>query len=708
MKKLKNLATTLSIIFAFSLSTQAQKNYSKDADKAAASKEYFSAIELYKKALSKTNKKEDKALVQFKIANCFKQINDSKQAEAWYIKTIKAKHPDPLAVLYLADAKKANQKYDEAIIEYTNYQKQVPEDNRGEQGIKSCELAQKWKDHPNRYKVENMALINSKSADFAPTYSDKKHNALIFTSTREEATGGKQDATIGQEYSDLFETKMDKNGKWSTPSNLPAPINTSDNEGTADITKKMTTMYFSRCADVKKKTLNCQLYLSNKKGTTWDEPVLLPFNVDSFQFSHPSISDDEQTLYFTSNMTGSLGGTDIWMSTFDKKEKAWGVPVNLGPTVNTEGTEMYPFIREDGTLFFSSNRHIGMGGLDIFKVTKTSDNKWGEAINMEAPINSPGDDFGIIFEGKKDRGYLSSNREGGKGNDDIYSFAMPPILFTLQGVVTDKETRLPIPEANIKLVGSDGSSIDIKTDKAGFYDFAANGKARYINEKTSYAITASAKDYLNSEKATETTVGVTEAKTFVHDFVLQNASASTFIRFPEVLYDLDKFFLRPESKDSLNFLYQTLINNPTIVIELSSHTDSRSSDEYNKSLSQNRAKSCVDYLVNEKKIPLARLKPVGYGETKLLIKDDVIDKLPTVEEKEAAHQKNRRTVFRVLSWDYVDPNAPKDQPKSTVKPKVYGEEEGYEEEDTTTEQPKEEKKVEQKITPVVPQKKQPK
>ena len=311
---------------------------------------------------------------------------------------------------------------------------------------------------------------------------------------------------------------------------------------------------------------------------------------------------------------------------------------------------------------------------------------------MKFPINSAGDDFGIVFEGKKERGYLSSNREGTKGADDIWSFVLPPLLFTIEGDVSDCKYKETIEGVTVKLVGSDGSSVETKTDAAGHYKFAENGSARYVNANTSYVITVVAGDaktqqapngFLNSsDKAKETTVGVEEAKTFKHDFCLPPVIKE--MRFPDVLYDLGKATLRPESMDSLNYLYQTLLDNPNITIELSSHTDYRGSDAANQKLSEARAQSCYDYLLS-KGINKDRITPKGYGEKHPLevdtdndgkvdytLSEAYINKTTKGQPKEvyeAMMQKNRRTVFKVLRKDYVDPNAPKEAPKvETPKP----------------------------------------
>jgi peptidoglycan-associated lipoprotein len=339
-----------------------------------------------------------------------------------------------------------------------------------------------------------------------------------------------------------------------------------------------------------------------------------------------------------------------------------------------------------------------MGGLDIFRAEKKGEDQYANVSNMKYPINSAGDDFGIVFEGKKERGYLSSNRETTKGADDIWSFLLPPLLFTVEGDVTDCKYKETIAGVTIKLVGSDGSSVETKTDAAGHYKFAENGAARYVNPNTTYIIsTAVDKDvktaqaprgFLNSsEKAKETTVGVEEAKTFKHDFCLVPIEKE--IRFPDVQYDLGKWDILPQYQDSLNYLYETLIDNPTFVIELSSHTDYRGDDKSNQILSEKRAKSCVDYLIS-KGIPSARMVPKGYGEKRPLEVKDAsgalqytlseayikkVTKGKPKEEFEAIMRKNRRTVFTVLSKDFVDPNAPKEMPKETPKPKTEDEEE---------------------------------
>jgi len=695
MKNLKQLALSAFAVLVFAFSANAQKNYLKDADLAFENSQFFNAIELYKQAYTKVKKADQKSKILYKTAVSYHKINDLKAAETYYSKAIKAKYPDPIAILYLADCLKAQSKYPEAIIEYNNYKKQMPSDVRGENGVKSCQLAQQWKDAKNtpetRLKVDNMTLINSKESDFSPAYADKKYTSLIFTSTRQGATGA-IDITTGQNHSDLYEAKLDKNGKWSTPAPLASNIVSKMNEASVAVSKKGDVMFMTRCPEAKGKQLKCQLYVCKKQGPSWAEPELLPFCIDSIAFAHPTINVTGDVLYFTSKLPGGFGGKDIWMSKYDKKAKAWGQPENLGATINTVGDEMFPYIAEDDkTLYFSSNYHLGMGGLDIFRAEKDANGKFTKAPeNLKSPMNSPADDFGIIFEGKKMKGYFTSNREGGKGGDDIWSFVLPPLIFNLNGTVVSDENNEPVQNALIHLKGSNGDMFEFKTGADGKYNFK-------LKENTSYEVTvATDKNTVsqtfklgflaNKDMGKLTTVDNNESKDFIKDFALTPVKAE--IRFPAVLYALGKAELLVDptgedksndtrkplnSKDSLDFLYRTLIDNPSIIIELQAHTDSRGNNKANQILSEARAKSCVDYLVNEKKIPIERLKSKGWGEEKLLVKDDVINKAKTKEEKEALHQKNRRTVFRIVSWDYVDPNAPKSS-KPVFKPQVVGEE----------------------------------
>jgi peptidoglycan-associated lipoprotein len=337
-----------------------------------------------------------------------------------------------------------------------------------------------------------------------------------------------------------------------------------------------------------------------------------------------------------------------------KDGKPTGNATNLGNEINTPKDEMFPHLRNNGNLYFSSDGHPGMGGMDMFLAEKTGDNAWGHIENLKSPLNSSGDDFSIVFDGDEEKGYFTSNRAGGKGQDDIWRFMLPNMEFALQGTVYDKVTGAPIPDAKVEVVGTDGSSFSALTDANGGFNFAEKGKDRYIKENTSYTIRASKENYLVVNDQI-TTVGLNESTTFAKEYYLQPAAVGGVVSLPSVQYDVDRFELRPEGMDSLMLAYQTLVDNPTMVVELRSHTDSRKTSRYkggNLELSQKRAQSCVNFLVG-KGIDPARMIPVGRGAEETIINDATIAKMATKEEKEAAHQRNRRTDFKVVSYDFV-------------------------------------------------------
>ena len=618
-----------------------QKNFVTDADGSFERGEYYTAIMQYKKAYSKEKNNVAKARIIFQTAECYRGVNDTKQAEIWYKKAVKVKYPDPLAILYLAESKKSNGKYDEALVEFQNYSNKVPNDPRGSDGIKSCELSQEWTENPTRYEVYNAVALNSTDADFAPAFSKRGFKSIIFTSSRSGSMGTEIDGTTGQNFTDLWQSKLDSKGSWSTPTSMGEGVNTNDNEGVATMDAKFRMLYYTRCPIIKDTEVNCKILFSKKKGVSIDNGEEIPLGPDTITVGHPTITKDVLKLYFSSNLSGGYGGKDIWMVSRENKKDDWGEPVNLGPDVNTVGDEMFPYIHEDGSIYFASNGIPGMGGLDIF-MALYKDNYWGNVTNLKYPINSEGDDFGIVFEGLSNRGYFTSNRKGGKGGDDIYQFISPDLAFTLTGVVTDAATKKILVGATVVLVGDDGTSEEQITDEVGSYFYQ-------LKPNTNYDITASMPKYLSDNKKA-TTVGLEESKDLIRDFELRSIKKP--IELPNILYDLDKWDLRSESKVALDGLVKTLNDNPTIVIKIMSHTDTRADDNYNEELSQKRAQSVVDYLI-ENGIASDRLEAKGYGEKRLLFSDTKIKKLKTEDEKEAAHQKNRRTEFEVLRTDYV-------------------------------------------------------
>jgi len=702
MKIIKLISIAFLILFySANAEAQSKKGPTFNADKAYDKELYAQALKLYEKAYSKS--KKDKTLkgnISFKIAMCYKNMNNTRKAESWFRKTIQSKYPDNIARLYFAELLKINGKYDEALTAFKEYKDLVPSDKLGTTGIESCELAKKWLQNPTAFKIDNFRKINGKQSDFAPSFADAKNNSIIFTSGRIENKGKGNDGWTGEKFTDLYITYKDpKKLTWTTPIALGDTINSPVNEGASSLNANGMMLYFTRCKIEKKKLCGCEVFTSHRDGSDWGETTVFPLGPDSLINAHPSISANELELYFVSNMPGGFGGKDIWMVKRDRKNKPWSKPINLGSEINTEYDEVFPYIRPDGVLYYASNKPSGMGGLDIYEVKKKDETSWGIPENMKSPINSSYDDFALIWgktleKGNFDMGYFSSNRLGlgGRGSDDIYSFILPPKTFTLKGTVRDKTTKTILSGVKVRLVGTDGLPIETKTDAKGVYLFDKS----MISPNVTYDIFVSKEKYF-ATTGKETTVGLENNKDFVHDFLLEPIPQKP-IELPEILYDLAKWDLKPQYQDSLNGLIITLNDNPTIVVELSSHTDPRASDEYNDTLSQKRAQSVVDYLIL-KGIAPDRLVAKGYGKRvpKILDKDitrdgftfpkgtivneEYINAIKNPIQKEAAYQLNRRTEFKVLRDNYV--------PKPTNTPIVPPKDTPKEQPKDTKEQPKE-------------------
>jgi peptidoglycan-associated lipoprotein len=653
---LKFILLSSLVFLQFSI-VSAQRDRATRARAAFDAGEYAQAIDLYKSAYNTMNDREAKAEAIFKIAECYRRINNPVQAELWYTKAIARDYNDPLVYLYLADARRMNGKYEEARADYVKYKEMAPEDPRGANGLLSCDFAIQWINNPTPYQVENMRFFNSRQHDFAPAFANEEYSVVYFTSSRDGATGKNVHGTTGQNFTDIFETRQDRKGRWSTPVPLGETINTEYEEGTPSLSSDFNTIYFTRCKFSRNKAFGCQIYTASRKDSDWGKEEALTLAPDSLVVAHPAISPDDLILYFVSDMEGGVGGKDIWMVTRSNSGSEWGEPVNMGTGINTPGDEMYPYVHPDGTLYFSSNGHVGMGGLDIFKTTKNPDGSW-RVDNMGVPVNSSADDFGIVFEKEVEKGYFSSSRSA-RGDDDIFAFSLPPLRFTLIGVVKDEKTDSPLENALVKSVGSDGITLEIQTSRDG--SFRLN-----LNQNTDYVFISSKEGYLNGRER-ETTRGLDRSQELKTTIFM--TSIDKPIELPNIFYDFAKWDLRPESMVALDKLVETLNDNPHITIELGSHTDSRGSEADNLLLSQRRAQSVVNYLI-DKGIANDRLVPKGYGESQpkevdekiaqqysflkegTLLTENFINSLSNPDIQEIAHQVNRRTDFRVIRTDY--------------------------------------------------------
>ncbi|MBC7384454.1 MAG: PD40 domain-containing protein [Bacteroidia bacterium] len=655
---------TVTVFFSCSKSTiqEARLAYEK--------KEYFVSGDTYRKIYSKTKAKDEKIESSYKAAECYRLMNDSKNAESWYRKALKIEPSNADAQLKLAKSLKANQKFEEAIVEFKNYQKMSPGANLTvERQIKGCENALKWKNDKTRYNVENVKNLNTKWEDFAPQWFKK--DQIYFTSDREKGASSSRYDWTGNMHTDLYTVlyKADKKNPNNISYQLPALVdknrlNGKLNDGVICFDSKFSTAYLTRCNyDNNLKGKSCRLYTSTLSGSEWSEPEALPFSSDSFNCGQPTLSKDGQTMYFSSDMPGSVGGKDIWMVTYSKRSKTWGDPVNLGQTINTEDDEMYPFLHEDGSLYFASAGHVGLGGTDIF-YTKGEGTDWSDPINMKSPINSHGDDFAIILSKDKESGYFSSNRDGGKGQDDIYRFSMTPLVFNLSGVVRHSETKAILRNATVTITNStDTGKIIFKTDELGSYKLK-------LKSYTDYELFAAKIMYYDSKLEFQTTKGLLQSTDLVQDFELRPIGLDQFT-VRGILYDLDKANIRPDAARILDSLVLILKKYPMVTIELGSHTDCRADSIYNIGLSQRRADSAVAYLILHG-IDSARLVSRGYGENELEIKECACEG-PNEREQgrkcpEEQHQLNRRTTVKVLTIDY-DPK-PKAIPPPVTPPKV--------------------------------------
>ena len=536
--------------------------------------------------------------------------------------------------------------------EYKDYLMTAPKDKKARNGLAGAEIGAR-KDSPTRYVVKNMKLFNSRRADYSPMYLPGEYDRLYFTTTNEKVSGTRKSEITGMKKGDIWFTTKDEKGNWTRPAPVEGELNTEMDEGVCTFTPDGQTMYLSRARREPNSNTTVEIFTSSRSDAQWSAPQKFEILNDSLTLlAHPAVSPDGNWLYFTSDMPGGYGGLDIWR--INLKERV-GSLENLGEWINTPGDEEFPYVRSDSVLYFSSDGHPGLGGLDLFKATLKPSGGW-QVENMGKPVNSSGDDFGITF-GPGEAGFFSSNRNDGRGYDHIYSFELPDLKINISGWVIDRDEE-PVPNAVIRIVGDDGSNQKQVAKPDGSFSFPLSRGVKYV-------MLAGAKGYLNS-KQEFTSDSAEEDAEYSIDFIL--ASITKPVVIDNIFYDFDKATLRPESKLALDSLAQVLRDNPNVTIEMASHTDRHGTDEYNIGLSGRRAKSVIDYLISVGIQP-ERLQSRGYGETKPnnitkklarlypqfkegdILTEEYILKL-SPEDQEKADQINRRTEFQVLSIDY--------------------------------------------------------
>ncbi|MBR5469882.1 MAG: OmpA family protein [Paludibacteraceae bacterium] len=631
----------------------------KKADKRYDIGEYYAAAELYNTTQRSINKKDKelKALVLFKMGECYRLLNNNSKAIRSYARAISSKYKEPEVYLRYAQVLHKNGQYSEALKNYKLYLKYNPENTLAKDGILACEQMDEWKKNPTRYVVKPASFLNSrKNSEFCPTFIGKNSESLVITTNRDNKINKKSSAITGLPNNNFLFTKKNATGQWEELQLFEGEFNTGDDEGACCFSLDGKTIYFTRCRSVKGSSLGAEIYKSVRSGAQWASPTkVVLFNDSSISTAHPALSPDGKYLYFVSDNKDGFGGKDIWRSEI-KSDDSYAMPENLGEEINTEADEMFPSFDAQGNLYFSSNGHTVIGGLDIFKATQDSVSNW-QISNMGIPINSSADDFGITFVFEQESGFFSSNRNQSKGYDKIWSFVLPEVVFVVEGVVVDQDGEV-LQDAIVKLIGNNGTNVKQRAKKDGTY--------RMVLEKNEqYVMLASCRGYLNQSFMLSTD-SLTDSKSFKHEFEL--VSISKPIQIDNIFYEFGKWNLTASSEKALEGLVKLLNDNPNITIEIASHTDMKGNEEFNMNLSEKRAQSVVDFLVRSG-IESERLTAKGYGKSKPMevskqlakkyrflkeghLLDEKYCELFTQEQKDIIDQINRRTEFKVIKTTY--------------------------------------------------------
>ena len=652
----------------------AEKNMKK-AEKFMAIGEYYDAASQYKQAYSKTPPKERdrRGLIAGKMAVCYRKINSTPKAVAAYRNMVRYNKATVDDRLDLGRQLLKNGDYKQAAEQFRVVLDSMPDNVLARNGLLSAQQAPAWKKQGSRYTVKRMDVFNSRRAEYSPMLSGDQFDQLYFTSTRNDATGDELSGITGTKNGDIFVSQKDDKGKWSKPEVVNGGLNTEADEGASCLSPDQREMYLTQCVTDPSYPRYAQIVTSNRSDAAWGKASSVELTKDTLScFAHPAVSPDGQWLYFVSDMPGGKGGLDIWRVRITSA--GYGGVENLGEPINTPGNEMFPTFRPNGDLYFSSDGHPGMGGLDIFIAHP---GKTGRYVleHPGYPLNSQGDDFGMTFEGVKNRGFFSSNRNDGRGWDHIYSFVNPEIVQSVKGWVYEQE-GYELPAAQVYMIGSDGTNLKLGVKSDGSFE-------KELTPGVEYMFLATCKGFLNHKEELKV-VPMNDSHEYVLQFPLASITAPVLI--DNIFYDFNKATLRPESQTALDELVKLLNENPNVTIELSSHCDYKGSSAYNKLLAQRRAESVVNYLV-DKGIARDRLSPVGYGKEKpKTIKKKLTEKLTWLKEgdvlteefikkldpekQEICNQLNRRTEFIVLRTTYglLDENGQLKPKAKTAKP----------------------------------------
>ena len=655
----KALTILYSIVCAVLITSCGADQAMKKGDKFYAVGDYYDAAAQYRKAYTQTPNKERELKGQraMKMAECYRRILLTNKAITAYNNAVRYKQDDSLTHFYLGQLHLKNGNYKEAARQFQTAMDSLPQSDPHWQlaktGLHSAQMVPQWKKETSPYTVKRENQFNSRRAEFSPMLAGDDNEQLFFTSTRNQAQGDEYSGITGSKAADIFMAQKDDKGKWGKPQAIDSELNSAFDEGVCSFSPDGRTMYLTQCKTDANYPRFATIVASSRSDATWSKPTEITISKDTLtSFAHPAVSPDGEWLYFVSDMPGGLGGYDIWRCRLFGNNEV-GTIENLGPLVNTAGDEKFPAFRPNGDFYFSSDGHPGMGGLDIYILKKG-------ARNLEhpvAPLNSQGDDFGMTFEGRYNRGYFSSNRGDTRGYDHIYSFYNPEIVQTVKGWVYEQD-GYELPQALVYLVGNDGTNqkLSVKADGSFTYQIKPN---------VDYVMLGTCAGYLNHKEELRVEPA-TDSEEYVLQFPLASITAPVLI--DNIFYDFDRATLRPESTEALHKLVVLLDENPHVTIQLAAHCDYKGSAEYNIRLSQRRAESVVNYLIS-KGIKKERLSPKGYGKTSpkvikrkltekytFLKENDVLteDYVRTLspEAQDICNQLNRRTEFRVTSTTY--------------------------------------------------------
>lgn len=661
----------------------------KRADRKFAIGEYYTAGDIYKQCYSRLSTKKDRELkgyVAYRQGECYRLINNQRATNA-YNNALRCKYQlkDSTVYLHFAQALQYQGKYKDAIKNYELYLEKHPDNYVAQAGKYACGKIDEWKKQGSRYKTSEAKEFNQKrTSNFAPMFIGSNTDALMFTSNRQEKQKGgtkklKRPSNVtGQQLFQLYQTRKNAAGEWEdivlaeglygeqggegdqkNDSTEEKGGKTNAEMGVCSFSRDGRMMLFTYSKPINGKDLGAKIYSSERASGEWSEAQEVKLFADSsITVGHPALNSTGDTLYFVSDAPGGVGGKDIWFAELEGDE--WINPQPLGAGINTTADEMYPYVHEDGTLYFSSNGQPGYGGLDIFKATRDTTYKdsvvW-VLFNMGAPFNGIGDDFGITFAGNTQNGFFSSNKGDKKGFDKIYQFWLPEMEFIAEGTVRDEQGE-PIADAKLRIVGSDGTNSRVNARRDGTYKIKLNKEVKYV-------MLATARGYLNAKEQWDTK-GLKDSKTYTLDFALSPISRP--VKMENIFYEFGRWELTQASEKEMEGLIKLLNDNPNITIELSAHTDMKGNEEFNQELSQKRAQACCDYLI-KKGIEKERLTPVGYGKSKPVVADKALNKqYPFIpvdqaldeefilklksDQQEICNQINRRTEFKVIKTTY--------------------------------------------------------